>query len=329
MSATTWRKRAACRGLDAEIFYPGPTTRPTRPRPRRSAPSARSARHASSMPWPTASARASGAARPSGSAAGSSASVASRPEPPPAAPRRGPAEGRAVAFARGLRAGPRTRGAPATASAGWPTTRSSRGPARSTSPASTRPDLFEAFRDAGLLGLCIPESLGRLGRGDPRAHDRHRGGGQVLQHGRPHAAADPAADRPGPHRRQRRAEAAVPAGHRRRDDAGRPSACPSPRPGATSWACAPGPCPTPTGTAVGCSPGASAGCRACAEADWYTVFAKTAEPTSRAHDSITAFIVERGWDGRLGRPAATTRWASAASTPASCCSTTSGSRRRT
>ena len=23
MSATTWRKRAACRGLDAEIFFPG------------------------------------------------------------------------------------------------------------------------------------------------------------------------------------------------------------------------------------------------------------------------------------------------------------------
>jgi hypothetical protein len=33
------------------------------------------------------------------------------------------------------------------------------------------------------------------------------------------------------------------------------------------------------------------------EADWYTVFAKTSEPTSRAHDSITAFVVERTWDG--------------------------------
>jgi len=33
------------------------------------------------------------------------------------------------------------------------------------------------------------------------------------------------------------------------------------------------------------------------EADWYTVFAKTSEPTSRAHDSITAFIVERRWQG--------------------------------
>jgi len=38
------------------------------------------------------------------------------------------------------------------------------------------------------------------------------------------------------------------------------------------------------------------------EADWYTVFAKTSEPSSRAHDSITAFIVERRWDGvEVGR----------------------------
>ena len=38
------------------------------------------------------------------------------------------------------------------------------------------------------------------------------------------------------------------------------------------------------------------------EADWYTVFAKTSDPASRAHDSITAFIVERGSDGvEVGR----------------------------
>ena len=33
------------------------------------------------------------------------------------------------------------------------------------------------------------------------------------------------------------------------------------------------------------------------EADWYTVFAKTGDPTSRAHDSVTAFVVDRTWDG--------------------------------
>src|SRR3984885_8897837 len=38
------------------------------------------------------------------------------------------------------------------------------------------------------------------------------------------------------------------------------------------------------------------------EGDWYTVFAKTSDPASRAHDSITAFIVERGSDGvEVGR----------------------------
>ena len=38
------------------------------------------------------------------------------------------------------------------------------------------------------------------------------------------------------------------------------------------------------------------------EADWYTVFAKTADPASRAHDSVTAFIVERAWEGvEVGR----------------------------
>ncbi|HUC35674.1 MAG TPA: acyl-CoA dehydrogenase family protein [Acidimicrobiales bacterium] len=39
-----------------------------------------------------------------------------------------------------------------------------------------------------------------------------------------------------------------------------------------------------------------------AEADWYTVFAKTAEVSSRAHDSVSALIVERTWPGvKVGR----------------------------
>ena len=33
------------------------------------------------------------------------------------------------------------------------------------------------------------------------------------------------------------------------------------------------------------------------QADWYTVFAKTGDPASRRHDSITAFIVDRSSDG--------------------------------
>ncbi|WP_298335611.1 acyl-CoA dehydrogenase family protein [Ferrimicrobium sp.] len=34
-----------------------------------------------------------------------------------------------------------------------------------------------------------------------------------------------------------------------------------------------------------------------AQADWYTVFAKTGDPNSRRHDSITAFIVDRSTEG--------------------------------
>jgi alkylation response protein AidB-like acyl-CoA dehydrogenase len=33
------------------------------------------------------------------------------------------------------------------------------------------------------------------------------------------------------------------------------------------------------------------------QADWYCVFAKTGAPDSRAHDSVSAFIVERSWPG--------------------------------
>jgi alkylation response protein AidB-like acyl-CoA dehydrogenase len=33
------------------------------------------------------------------------------------------------------------------------------------------------------------------------------------------------------------------------------------------------------------------------QADWYTVFAKTGDPTSRAHDSITCFVVDRDAGG--------------------------------
>lgn len=33
------------------------------------------------------------------------------------------------------------------------------------------------------------------------------------------------------------------------------------------------------------------------QADWYCVFAKTGAPDSRAHDSVSAFVVERSWPG--------------------------------
>ena len=50
-------------------------------------------------------------------------------------------------------------------SAGWRRTRSGPGPGRSTRAGEYPQDLFEVFRDAGLLGLCIPEAYGGSGAG--------------------------------------------------------------------------------------------------------------------------------------------------------------------
>ena len=49
--------------------------------------------------------------------------------------------------------------------AGSPRTRSSPAPGRSTRPSEYPQDLFEVFRDAGLLGLCIPTEIGGGGAG--------------------------------------------------------------------------------------------------------------------------------------------------------------------
>ena len=94
-------------------------------------------------------------------------------------------------------------------SAASPRTRSSPGPARSTRPTSTRRTSSRSSATPGLLGLCIPEDLRRLGRRDPGPHHRHRGGLQVLQRGGPDAAAHPPADGPGDDRRVRGAEASA------------------------------------------------------------------------------------------------------------------------
>ena len=156
-------------------------------------------------------------------------------------------------------------------------------------------DLFELFRDAGLLGLCIPDGVRRLGRRHPRPDHRHRGGGQVLEHGRADAAADPAAHRAGDDRRQRGAEAAVPARHRRR----RRSACgfglSEPQAGSDVMGMRTKAVRDGDGWVLN---GTKCWMSGVVQADWYTVFAKTADDvTSRKHDSITAFIVDRSLDG--------------------------------
>jgi alkylation response protein AidB-like acyl-CoA dehydrogenase len=157
-------------------------------------------------------------------------------------------------------------------------------------------DIFEAFRDAGLLGLCLPPSLGGSGAGilgltiaiEEVAKYSNTAALMLLLTRLPTGPVLIA----GSEEQQRRylpgiADGSVRAGFGLSEpQAGsdvmgmRTRAVPDPAtPG--GWVL--------TGTKCWMS-----GVR---EADWYTVFAKTADPQSRAHDSISAFIVERSFPG--------------------------------
>ena len=157
-------------------------------------------------------------------------------------------------------------------------------------------DLFEAFRDAQLLGLCLPESLGGSGAGIlglaiaieevakysntaalmllltrlPTGPVLIAGNDEQRRHYLPGIADGSQRAAFGLSEPQAGSDV-MGMRTRARPDSGREG----------SWVL--------TGTKCWMS-----GVR---EADWYTVFAKTSEPASRRHDSVTAFIVERGWQG--------------------------------
>jgi alkylation response protein AidB-like acyl-CoA dehydrogenase len=157
-------------------------------------------------------------------------------------------------------------------------------------------DLFDAFASAGLLGLCIPEDYGGSGAGilgltvaiEEVAKYSNAAALMLLLTRLPTGPVMIA----GSEEQKRRYLPGIAEGRTRaafglsEPQAGsdvmgmRTRAVPDEqRPG--GWVL--------TGTKCWMS--------GVAEADWYTVFAKTAEPTSRAHDSITAFIVDRHSDG--------------------------------
>jgi alkylation response protein AidB-like acyl-CoA dehydrogenase len=162
-------------------------------------------------------------------------------------------------------------------------------------------DIFEAFNAAGLLGLCLPEELGGSGGGilglsiaiEEVAKYSNTAALMLLLTRLPTGPVLIA----GTEEQKRRYLPGIADGAQRaafglsEPQAGsdvmgmRTKALRDPdRPG--GWRL--------TGTKCWMS-----GVR---EADWYTIFAKTADPTSRAHDSVTAFIVERSWPGvDLGR----------------------------
>ena len=157
-------------------------------------------------------------------------------------------------------------------------------------------DLFAAFRDAGLLGLALPEAVGGSGAGilglavavEEVAKYSNAAALMLLLTRLPAGPLLVA----GTDEQRRRYLGGISEGTRRggfglsEPQAGsdvmgmRTRAVPDPRcPG--GWVL--------SGTKCWMS-----GVR---EADWYTVFAKTGDPESRAHDSITAFVVDRDRPG--------------------------------
>ncbi len=157
-------------------------------------------------------------------------------------------------------------------------------------------DLFEAFADAGLLGLCIPEDYGGSGAGilglsvaiEEVAKYSNTAALMLLLTRLPTGPVMIAGNEeqkrrylPGIAQGRARAAFGLSEPQAGSDVMGMVTkAVPdSDRPG--GWVL--------TGTKCWMS--------GVAQADWYTVFAKTAEPSSRAHDSVTAFVVERSFPG--------------------------------
>jgi alkylation response protein AidB-like acyl-CoA dehydrogenase len=155
-------------------------------------------------------------------------------------------------------------------------------------------DLFEVFRDAGMLGLCIPEELGGSGAGilgltiaiEEVAKYSNAAALMLLLTRLP---TGPVMIAGSPEQNQQYVAAIADGSKRAAFCLSEPQAG-SDVMGMRTKAVADGDDWVLNGTKCWIS--------GVAQADWYTVFAKTApDVTSRDHDSITAFIVERSWDG--------------------------------
>lgn len=155
-------------------------------------------------------------------------------------------------------------------------------------------DLFEVFRDAGLLGLCIPEDLGGSGAGitgltiaiEEVAKYSNTAALMLLLTRLPTGPVLIAGSR----EQQERYVSPIADGSKRAAFCLSEPQAGSDVMGMRTKAVRDGDEWILNGTKCWIS--------GVAQADWYTVFAKTSDDvTSRNHDSISAFIVERTWDG--------------------------------
>ncbi len=169
--------------------------------------------------------------------------------------------------------------------------------ARSIDKEGTYPhDIFDAFRDAGLLGLCIPTEFGGSGAGilglavaiEEVAKYSNTAALMLLLTRLPTGAV-------------------MIAGTEKQKATYLPGICDGtlkaafglsePQAGSDVMGMRTRGVPDPDRAGGWILNGTKCWMSGVQEADWYTVFAKTSDPTSRAHDSVTAFIIERGWDG--------------------------------
>jgi alkylation response protein AidB-like acyl-CoA dehydrogenase len=162
-------------------------------------------------------------------------------------------------------------------------------------------DLFAVFRDAGLLGLCIPVEFGGSGAGifgmviaiEEVAKYSNAASLMLLLTRLP---TGPVMIAGSPEQKQRYLPGIADGSQRAAFALSEPQAG-SDVMGIRTRAVA-----DPKSAGGWVLSGTKCWISGVSEADWYTVFAKTSDPSSRAHDSVTAFIVERDWPGvSLGR----------------------------
>jgi alkylation response protein AidB-like acyl-CoA dehydrogenase len=158
-------------------------------------------------------------------------------------------------------------------------------------------DLFEVFRDAGLLALCIPEAYGGAGAGilgltiaiEEVAKYSNTAALMLLLTRLP---TGPVMIAGSEEQKQRYlpgiADGSLRAGF----------GLSEPQAGSDVMGMRTKAVPDPDRDGGWVLNGTKCWMSGVVQADWYTVFAKTsADVTERRHDSVTAFIVERGWDG--------------------------------
>ena len=157
-------------------------------------------------------------------------------------------------------------------------------------------DLFSVFRDAGLLGLCIPEEYDGSGAGilglvvavEEVAKVSNAASLMLLLTRLPTGPVMIA----GSEDQKRRYLPGIATGSSRAA-----FGLSEPQAGSDVMGIRTKATPDPDRAGGWVLSGTKCWMSGVVQADWYTVFAKTGDPASRAHDSVTAFIVERAWEG--------------------------------